>query len=208
MSALYPDVPTTEGVPNVLRNDTNPGDGLAPPLSSDGSDLSADKTPAWGLYDEGGAQAIIPDSIVSFEHGKEEQISTFPVEKGGFQSYNKVETPYNIHLVMTKGGPIDERVAFLALCETLRASTDLYDVYTPEMHYENGNVTRTSQVRNATNGAQLLTVEMVIEEVRNSATSQFTASSTQSPTSADAADDGSVQPDAPTPAQTPTGQPL
>ena len=210
MSALFPDVPNVSGVPQVLRDAANSAlDNIGTQLTGDSADLTVDPSPQWGIFDADGAdQVIVPDSIVSFEYAKEEQISTFPVEQGGFQSYNKVETPYSVRLTLTKGGSKDDRTSFLDQCQTLLTSTDLYTVLTPETSYSDANITRVSLQRSADRGAQLLTVEMVIEEVRSSATSQFTKSNTQDPASADQTNDGSVQTQTPTAAQTPQGQPL
>ncbi len=208
MSALFPDVPVFPGVPPVLRDAVSAISDFVPQLTADNANLTTDLAPVWGIFDADGNLVIDPDSIVAIDYGKEEQISSFPVERGSFQSYNKVETPYSLRVTMTKGGSIGEREAFLQDCNDLRASIDLFSVVTPEETYENGNVTRVGKVRNAQSGAQLLTVEMVVEEVRTSATSQFTQSNVKDPASADATNDGAVQPKDPTAAQTPPGQPV
>lgn len=208
MSILFPDVPDVPGVPPVLRKAGQLVNEVQTLLTQDSSDVQSDSSSQWGIYDDGDQQVIIPDSVVSIEDSKEEQISTFPVEEGGFQSYNKVETPYMVRLVMTKSGSLDDRVEFLAACRQLRGSTDLYTVLTPEEAFPNANVTKVSKMRGATSGVQLMTVELVIEEVRQSATAKFTQSTTQSPASADSVDGGSVQPTTSTAAQTPPGQPL
>lgn len=207
MSVLYPDVPDAPGVPPVLRSLAvlTGGDAL---LTLDGNGITDQSAPEWGIYQSDGATlALQPDSIVAIEYGKEEQIATFPVEQGGFQSYNKVELPFHIRVMLTKGGSIDERAAFLSACHQLRAATDLYTFVTPEDTYQNGNVTAVRLARSAQNGAQLLSVEMMVDEVRQSATSQFTKSTTADPASATSVNGGAVQPktaDLPSPA----GQPL
>lgn len=192
MSALYPDVPYALGVPNVLRDAINSVVDPVTALTADSASLPTASAPVWGIYDNAGGLAIYPDSFNAIETQKEEAISTFPVEQGGFQSYNKVETPYRLRVILTKGGSIDERSAFLSACNDLRSTTDLYSVITPEEVYDNGNVTRVGQVRNAQQGAQLLTVELIVEEIRQSATVAYTPAP-QSPSNAAQVNDGSVQ---------------
>lgn len=206
MSILYPDVPDAPGVPTVLRDPSNTYTDTASPLTSDSADASTTASEReWGIYDQVGNKVLDPDSVFSIEYGKEEQISTYPTENGGFQSYNKVETPYSIRLIVNKGGPLDKRTAFLADCDQLRASIDLYTIVTPEKIYDNANVTRVGQVRNAQNGAQLMTVEMKVDEVRTSAVSTFTKY--KDPSSADPVSAGPVQTQPATAAQTPKGPP-
>ncbi len=196
MSTLYPNVPDTIGVPAVLRDTPSTNDyDYAPAL---------DQTPTppapsdWGVYDLSGTKLVDPDSMVSIETHAEKRIADYPIEGGGFQSYNKVTLPFEVHLVLTKGGSVSDRTAFMNALKQLHASLDLCDVATPERAYTGVNVTRLSQSRSAEAGAGLATVEVVLEEIRETATVAYsTAPAGAAPTNTTTA---TSAPDQPTPA--------
>ncbi len=144
---------------------------------------------------------ITGDSVKAVEYGREFTISTYPVEEGGFQSYNKVETPFDVLVIFTKGGDVASRDAFLAACESALESLALYDVATPEVTYTGVNVVRVGYRRTNVEGATLLTVEVGVQKVRTTATAAF--SNTKAVSGSDTTQTGAVQAVAPTPAQVP-----
>jgi len=170
-----------DGAPQLL-------DGPAPTsdlqlATSDATDARFASVSVWGLY-LNGAVVLTPDSIKSLDYTNDWRISKAPQEKGGFQSYNKVSTPFEMRIAMTKGGSASERGAFLSDCERIAASLDLYDVLTPEKTYLSVTVSKLSHHHEARQGANLLTVEFVLEEVRTTGTTQFTSSLNQEQISA------------------------
>jgi hypothetical protein len=50
--------------------------------------------PQWGIFQDG-LQLVEADNVVSFGYKQNWSISTYQVEEGGFESYNKVDTPYS-----------------------------------------------------------------------------------------------------------------
>lgn len=212
MSALYPNVPIAAGVPLVLRgplNDLADNSGLLggaqDQMDSDGADVADDGDAQWGVFNDGGDLVIDPDSFGAIEYMKEYRISNFPVEEGGFQSFNKVETPFSARIAMFKGGSDADRLDFLATVEAAIMTLDLYSIMTPSRGYDNANLTRYDYSQTAQNGVTLLRVDLSFEQVRDTAVATFTNS--KAPGGADAVNDGSVQPKAPTPAQTPAVPP-
>lgn len=173
----YPDVPVAPGVPPVLRRGIIDAGANVARLTSDGTGLTDGGLTRWGIFSQKGALALEPDSIAAIEYQREFRIADYPIEEGGFESYNKVATPYDIRVTMTKGGKIPDRKDFLDQVELLVASLDLFTVVTPERNYFNVNIVRTDYRRNANNGATLLTVELHGIEVRTSASIQFSAGS-------------------------------
>lgn len=172
---IYPDVPFAQGVPPVLRRDPFALGVTVPKLTSDGPGLKDGGLTRWGLFGQAGALALEPDSIQAMEYQREFRIADYPIEEGGFESYNKVATPYDIRVTMTKGGKVPDRKDFLDQVELILASLDLYTVVTPERNYQNVNIVRADYRRNAEHGATLLTVELHGIEVRTSASIQFSA---------------------------------
>lgn len=131
--------------------------------------------PKWGVF-KGGKSVAAADSVLSFEYRQDTKISDYPQEKGGFQSYNKVGTPYDVRVQLTKGGTEAERAAFLAAIEAATASLDLYDVTTPEKVYKNANIQRFDYRRTAQSGAGLITVDLWLVEVRETVSTEFAKS--------------------------------
>lgn len=202
----FPNVPDTPGVPPVFRNDTNP---ITPPTTpaatQDSPNVQQAGRPAWAIVKSGGAVALTVDSIAAIEPTRDFRISDYPLEDGGFQSYNKVATPAETRVTVTKGGSDDDRQGFFSALDTLIESTDLVNVVTPDSSFLDRNLVRYGYPRHADRGKTLITVELVFEEVRQTAKSAFTDS--KAPEGNDPVNDGPVQPQRPTGVQTPPGPP-
>jgi hypothetical protein len=174
--------------------------GEVTPTAADGPAVTAQVDPfQWGIFTTGGAPVVVGDSVAALEYNREFRLSTYPVEGGSFESYNKVEVPYDVRVTFTKGGTKADRSTFLAQVESAVASLDTYDVATPERVYTGVNAMRSSLRRTADRGATLLTVEVSLQYVRKTATAAFT--NTKTPAGAADANTGAVQAVPPTPAQ-------
>jgi hypothetical protein len=191
----YPDVPQASGVPNVLRSPAQAPLFAAVLLIADAVQiLNAFLGPQWGIFTEGGAPVAVPDSVVSVDFRHEARISNYPVEAGGFQSYDKVQQPYDARVRLSIGSSAIARAAFLDAIEGAYRSLDLFTVLTPEAIYPSANIIHYDYRREAKAGANLLMVDVWLEEVRVTATAAF--SSTQQPQGMDAVNNGTVQPQA------------
>lgn len=191
----YPNVPDTPGVPPVRRKE------VPPKLTLVKEKASITKSPQinkWGIYTtskstltgdtkadlgnaKGGDLAVEPDSIVAVDYAVDYRIADYPLEKGGFESYDKVSTPFETRVTMTKGGTLAERTKFLAAVQRIQSGLDLYDVVTPEKTYLNVNIAHVSLSRASDRGATLLTVELQLREIRQTATAAFTKSESPVP---------------------------
>lgn len=191
MSALFPDVPNAPGVPPVLRDAANSFDDTLSALTGDAIDLLATGSSLWGVFDDAGSLVLDPDNIVSVEDNADRRISTYPIEEGGFESYNKVAVPFEAHVIMTKNGTIDEKSEFLDTVNDLLNSLDLFSIVTPEQTFTKVNFVHTDKSRRAYQGATLLTVSLGFMEVRESATASF--SNSKEPSGAAVVNDGPVQ---------------
>lgn len=187
----YPDVPDVPGVPAVARL---VGRSLPLPIRAIADALDRAGLlfgPQWGIFDSGGAPVLIGDSVVAVEYIADWRISDFPVEGGGFASYNKVQTPFRAVVTFTVGGPEARRAAFLAQCDAMIAALDLYQVVTPEAQYLSANVTHHDYRRVARDGASLIQVNVWLEQVRVSASTAYTT--TKAAQSASPVSTGAVQ---------------
>lgn len=191
MGPLYPDVPAAPGVPPVLRDSSSPHEDVHAQQLTDSPDISTQAARQWGIFGAGGGTVVEADNVASLDYSIEYRVPDYPIAGGKFESYNKVATPYEIHVSLSKGGPLAERQAFLKTIEALVPSLDLYSVVTPEQTYLNANITSARLARTSTNGAGMLTVEIGLIQVRQSATQKFTNS--KAPSGADAQDGGGVQ---------------
>lgn len=178
----------TSAFRNVLRV-ISPGSVV--PTEAELDVLEADLTNQWGMYTQAGVLAAPADTVVGFENVLDARISDYPVENGGFASYNKVITPYEIRFIMTKGGTVDERQAFLKAVQDAWTATTLYNFVTPECVYLDMNVVGVRQQRAADRGNGLMALDVTLRKVRQTATLAFTA--TKEATGEDVVNKGSVQ---------------
>jgi hypothetical protein len=208
---LFPNVPMLPGVPQLLRSalfPPSPFPTLGAGPQSNALGASANHAPAWGILDSDLNPVLTPDSILDFDQRAEYSVSNFPVQAGGFASYNKVTLPQELVLRMSKAGTgVGDRAQFLATLHTLSRSFDLYTIITPERSYANVNITRYEVSRRREAGAYFLTeVDVFFIEIRQ-VTAQYSTTSTaantqnaQQAVSKPATNSGMVQPKAPWPA--------
>ena len=56
--------------------------------------------PQWGIYLDG-EPVVDADSVVTFDYRQEWTVSDYPLEQGAFQSYDKVQTPFDVAVTIT-----------------------------------------------------------------------------------------------------------
>lgn len=188
---VFPDVPKAPGVPAVARDAANSVATTEDQLSSDSITVTATAAGQWGIYTVAGALALDPDTIEAVGYDAESRLADYPIEEGGFETYDKVALPFQNRVVMTKGGTLNQRRAFVKAVEEMRGDLELYNVVTPEWTYLNVNVARVSLDRAREQGGGLVRVELQLQEIRQNATASF--SQTRDPASADSVSNGSVQ---------------
>ena len=148
--------------------------------------------PQWGVFLDG-APVIIADTVADLEYRQEWTISDYPTEDGAFQSFNKVQVPFQGRVRFLAGGSMAARETLLASIEAIAGDLNLYDIATPERVYVNANVIRYDYRRVAQDGVSLLAVDVSLQEVRL-ADSGGTFNATQAPSGADQSNNGTVQP--------------
>jgi hypothetical protein len=170
-------------------------------------------SPTYGIFlvDADGAPQIVlePDSFIGYSYMNESRISQYPQEAGAFQQYNKVDTPFDVRITMTKGGKTSEVSLFIEKVEGLVKATNLnlYTVITPERTYNSVNISKVSHDHKPNHGANMVTVEIFLTEIRVSGTAQYANTNQmlslitdgKSPTSQSPQSAGTVQPATATP---------
>lgn len=201
--ALPPGVPTlaTAIVFDVVRA-----------VSSDGFGLSgAAVSGPWGLYDQSGQPVVTGDSVLAFDFDQDSVVATYPVERGGFESYNKVQTPFRTKFTFMKGGSEGDRKAFLSALNAAANSTDLLVGMTPEVTYPGLTIDHIDFSRSARQGVTLLMVDVWCQQIREAPPLDFSQSGATDATTPQLTD--SVDPESQSPvnigpvqAQAPTPQ--
>lgn len=191
------DVPNVPGVPALPSYAANTVALLAADV---GAVLAVLSGPGWGVF-LNGAQAFAYRSIVDFDFKQDWPVSDYPVEPasgtspGGFQSYDKVQLPFDVRVRMTSDGDEAGREALIADVQAGANTLNLYDVVTPEQTYAGCNITHVDFKRSAENGVGMILIDVWFLQIRQTSTSTFT--STRTPTVAGQQNTGSVATQAP-----------
>jgi hypothetical protein len=148
----------------------------------------------WGIFLDG-EQAFEYNSVVDFDYKQDFPVSDYQLEDGGFQSYDKVQLPFDVKVRVASGGAESDREALLNSVLGAANGLDLYDVVTPEYTFSSCNITHVDFKRTATNGVGLIVIDIWFVEIRVTSTSTY--SNTQQPAVAGQQNTGSVAPTTP-----------
>jgi hypothetical protein len=164
----FPNVPNLPGVPQLARSLLFQA--LAPPALGFAAEpgvlwQATQAAPVWGVFDANNNLVINADSVQDFGWRQEYRVSNYQVQRGAFASYNKVALPFECSIVLTKGGSLSERNAFLAEIDAVAASLNLYKIITPEKTYLSCNVTRPELSRRGAANANYFDVELFFVQI-------------------------------------------
>ena len=148
----------------------------------------------WGLFNEFGVPVVLADNVLGLSFQSASTIVNAPIEGGSFASYNKIATPSQAVVQMSKGsGGALQRGAFLAQLLALEGSTLKFYVISPEFVHRNMCTTGVDYARSAQEGAQLIVVNVQLEEVREVKVN-YSFEEVAAPEDAKTVDGGNVQP--------------
>lgn len=185
-----PNIPNVPGVPALRSYLPSAVELLTTSLVSF---LLGSVSPAWGIFLDG-APAFDFESTVKFDFGKDWMISDYPVEAGSFQSYDKVEEPFDVRVTMTSAGDPIARQQFLQEVLTAAATLNLYDVVTPDAVFQNCNIRHVDYQQRSDSGVGLIIMNIYLIQIRQSASTTF--QNTQQPGEAGQRGSGNVQAEA------------
>ena len=169
--------------------------------------VSADFLNVWGVFyanpanPDTSTKVFDVDSMISTHYDHVNKVSSFPVEKGSFVSYNKVNEPRTMKLKMVVHGGL-RVAAFLQAVEDELVSINLYNIITPEHTYKNFTLEKVTYPREA-KSVDLVAVDLTFLEVIEVASLSVQAQVIPSPKAAKATDDGDKKPVAEKPAHVP-----
>lgn len=207
---LFPVVPNAPGVPPVARL---PGAAIpASPVLLIADAASVVQSVAslfgtsWGVFDSNGNQVVGQGvnsilnvvtglgtgNVLDLDFHASWAISESPVEQGAFQSYNKVQRPYDVSLTVTAGGSNANRSLLLNQVIALMPSTDLFTVGMPEQSIASVNPINYAFSRRADRGLGLLIITIFFKQIRPAGNPQFSTTGTPASTAAAAGTTGGV----------------
>ncbi len=169
-------VPNVPGVPAVNRSGL--GSAVGSLLTADALSLINNlfNFPQWGIF-LGFLPVVVADTVVVFDLRKDWQISSYPVEGGGFTSYNKVYIPFQGTVRFTTGGSRMRRQLLLTTVDAIAGDLNLYSLVTPEAVYPTVNVVSYDYRRTGQDGLGMLSVDVKVEEVRPTAGTSYASTS-------------------------------
>ncbi len=166
----------------------------------------------WLILSSDGSPAIVPDTVPRFEYRGESRVADYPLEQGAFASYNKVQVPYDIRMVMVCAGAnyiqagaqalknilnigvgqnMMSRQDFISTLDYMRDTTDLFTIVTPDKTYPSTSLVHYDFRKESNDGAVMLKVEAWFREIR--VTGNATYSLSNSPSAASPQNLGTVQ---------------
>ncbi len=139
----------------------------------------------WTILNTKGGSAITFTSFLDIDVRKAGLSMSYPIEEGGFANYNKVQSPLEIRVTLGIQGEHSEIEYALEKLNEYQANPIVLDVATPSYFYENMTLEAYSYKRTKENNSTMLTVEMVMVEIREVKTrTTTTIRSPRNPTSA------------------------
>lgn len=167
-------VPNVAGVPAVNFS-ANVSVNI-PFLTSDAATIfrGVGRSQPWGIY-LGGVPVVLADNVVSMDYRQSWVVSDFPVEKGAFASYNKVQTPFDARFRFTAGGSESNREGLLSSIAAIAGTIQLFTIVTPEAIYPNANITSYNYSRTSQNGLGLMIVDVITQEIRQVSGPSYTS---------------------------------
>lgn len=190
----YPDIPMLPGVPAIPRSPKvpTPAPTTVPPAQIPTNYFGN----PWGFVFNNGLVPLTPDSFIDFEYREERKIPNYPIEGGGFQSYNKVALPFDVRVTVScNGNGAMTKENFLNTIEELINSLALINVITPNKTYESCNLIHVDYRREAKQGVSLIVAQLWFQQVR---VVQAAIPVTTQPSGATPQNNGQVSPVPPT----------
>jgi len=144
------------------------------------------------VLDSGGKKIAEYDSVLSIDFGSPSDIADYPVERGSFASYNKVDKPSMLRVSLGLGGTEAKRNAFQSALRDAKKSLNLYTIVTEDQSYRNFNLVDIGWTRSASQGAHYIAANCEFQEVRQQEAQAFNQPA--QPQGADQINVGQVQP--------------
>lgn len=170
-----PNVPNLPGVPTLASYSSFVGTLL---IADTIAFITSLFRTQWGAF-KNGIPVIVADNVVDLSFKQDWSVSNYPIERGGFESYDKVNSPFEVRVRFSAGGVLADRQDLLRSVTIVDDSLELFDIVTPEAVYTGVNMMHFDYQRAADRGAGLIVVDTWWVEVRETAIAAF--SNTKAP---------------------------
>ena len=120
----------------------------------------------WTIIDEDNQTTIGFSGFMDIDVRNEGQALSYPVEKSSFADYNKVQSPLEIRVNLSKQGDDSEIESIINQLDDYQQKAVLLSVSTPSMLYEGMTLESYSYKRTNNQNTCLLVTELVLKEVR------------------------------------------
>lgn len=167
------------------------------PQPENADQLAPGPLPPYGITGSDGSTVIDPDSVIEFEVTSDSTINSHPVEKGGFQAFNRVQAPTSIRMLMACQGKQMPRATFLSTLESLKEGTQTVTISSPDTTYPNMTLKGFGYKKTSDRGAVTIWADTQWEEERSTNVT-VSAPPTAQPQGAANTSLGSLQPSTPT----------
>lgn len=149
----------------------------------------------WTLLAEGGGQLVQFTSLLDIDILHEGQALSYPIEKGAFMSYNKVQSPLDIRVTLAKMGLPSEFSDILKTLDKYQTEALKLSAVTPSAYFDSLTLQSYSHRHEHRRNANMLTVELHLVEVREveSQTTNVQISKPKNPTSSGKVNTGKKQ---------------
>jgi hypothetical protein len=143
-------------------------------MTADDVSSGAVDGPQWGIFNSDGKAIVTADNVVAFEYKQDWAIADFPLERGAFESYDKVWQPFDARIMFSSGGTVENRQKLLASIDAIAGDLNLYDIITPEKHFVSVNVAHYDIMKRSSNdGAGLVKVNIWLKQINETAAAAF-----------------------------------
>lgn len=171
--------PNLPGVPALSRSSLNSlstANAVVGSVSLISTLFSKNIEPVWAITIGSGDTPLNFDNFISIDFKNDMNVATYPIEQGGFNSYNKVNNPFYAVVKISVGSgyaneglDIDSRNSILTILNALLKSTVLCTIVTPERSYTNANLESYNYRRELHNGAGIIIAELHFVEILSAA---------------------------------------
>lgn len=121
---------------------------------------------SWDLYNKSGSSVVPFDTFFSVDVVNETKVTNCPTEPNGFASYNKVQSPAVVNVVVGISGNAVLRGTVISALEELAAGTELLSIVTPEKTFTDYSLESFDYQRSAEDGLDRLKVSLRLVEIR------------------------------------------
>lgn len=131
----------------------------------------------WGVFDAGLFAVFDVDTMVDLRQSARTKVADFPIEDGGFVSYDKVREPFASKVRLAVSGA-DRVQQFLAALDEVVADFNLYSIVTPDRVYTPVTMEGYDYARGRERSATMVTVDLEFREIRQVAPAYATVAIT------------------------------